>query len=89
MAVQDFITNPNTQIGPDLLQDPAILDLLGQESVMDKVFDPSVFTPGVSLSGSVLPGDPFMQDITPDPLQSFIQANIANNKRPVYSGTKL
>mgnify|MGYP003133532785 FL=1 len=77
------------QIGPDLLQDPAILDLLGQEGVLDKVFDPSVFTPGVSLSGSVLPGDPFMQNITPDPLQSFIQAGIADNKRPVYSGTNL
>ena len=89
MAVQDFITNPNMQIGPDLLQDPAILDLLGQEGVLDKVFDPSVFTPGVSLSGSVLPGDPFMQNITPDPLQSFIQAGIADNKRPVYSGTNL
>ena len=89
MAVQDFINNPNMQIGPDLLQDPAILDLLGQEGVLDKVFDPSVFTPGVSLSGSVLPGDPFMQNITPDPLQSFIQAGIADNKRPVYSGTNL
>ena len=89
MAVQDFITNPNMQIGPDLLQDPAILDLLGQESVLDKVFDPSVFTPGTSLAGSVLPGDPFMQNITPDPLQSFIQAGIADNKRPVYSGTNL
>lgn len=89
MAVQDFITNPNMQIGPDLLQDPAILDLLGQESVLDKVFDPSVFTPRTSLAGSVLPGDPFMQDITPDPLQSFIQAGIADNKTPAFSGTNL
>ena len=89
MAVQDFITNPNMQIGPDLLQDPAILDLLGQESVLDKVFDPSVFTPGTSLAGSVLPGDPFMQDITPDLLQSFIRAGIADNKTPAFSGTNL
>jgi len=75
------------QIGPDLLQDPAILDLLGQEGVMDKVFDPSVFTPGTSLAGSVLPGDPFMQDITPDQLRRFIQSGIADNKTPAYSGT--
>ena len=89
MAVQDFITNPNMQIGPDLLEDPAILDLLGQEGVMDKVFDPSVFTPGTSLVGSVLPGDPFMQDITPDLLQGFIRAGIADNKTPAFSGTNL
>ena len=89
MAVQDFLTNPNMQIGKDLLEDPAILDLLGQEGVMDKVFDPSVYTPGTTLAGSVLPGDPFDQDISPDMLQLYIDLMAANNKTPAYSGTNL